>query len=42
METASDDGTVHDKRVADTTRVVSLIITDDVLKVKSIFDRFAR
>jgi len=39
METASDDGTVHDKRVADTTHVVSLIITDDVLKVKSIFER---
>ena len=36
METASDDGTVHDERVADTTRVVSLTITDEELKVKSI------
>jgi len=35
IETASDDGTVHDNRVADTTRVVSLIITDEVPKVKS-------
>lgn len=39
METASDDGTVHDNRVADTTRVVSLIITDEAQKVKSIFER---
>lgn len=38
-ETASDDGTVHDKCVADTTRVVSLIITEDTQKVKSIFER---
>lgn len=37
-ETASDDGTVHDKCVADTTRVVSLIITEDTQKVKTIFD----
>ena len=35
IETASDDGTVHDNRVADTTRVVSLIITDEAPKVKS-------
>ena len=38
METASDDGTVHDSRVADTTRVVSLTITDDQPKVKSVFE----
>ncbi len=38
METASDDGTVHDNRVADTTRVVSLTINDDLLKVKSVFE----
>ena len=38
METASDDGTVRDERVADTTRVVSLTIIDDLPKVKSIFD----
>jgi hypothetical protein len=38
METASDDGTVHDNRVADTTRVVSLNINDDPPKVKSIFE----
>lgn len=37
-ETASDDGTVHDERVADTTRVVSLNITDTAPKVKSIFE----
>ncbi|MBR5007875.1 MAG: DUF2213 domain-containing protein [Methanocorpusculum sp.] len=38
METASDDGTVHDERVADTTRVVSLTITDEEPKVKSVFE----
>ncbi len=38
METASDDGTVHDERVADTTRVVSLNITDEEPKVKSVFE----
>lgn len=37
-ETASDDGTVHDERVADTTRVVSLNITDTAPKVKSVFE----
>ena len=37
-ETASDDGTVHDERVADTTRVVSLSITDSGEKRKSIFE----
>lgn len=36
METASDDGTVHDSRVADTTRVVSLMVLDTTSKVKSI------
>lgn len=35
IETASDDDTVHDNRVADTTRVVSLIIIDTAPKVKS-------
>ena len=38
METASDDGTVRDEHVADTTRVVSLTITDDSPKVKTIFE----
>lgn len=38
METASDDGTVRDNCVADTTRVVSLTITDNPPKVKSIFE----
>ena len=38
METASDDGTVHDNRVADTTRVVSLTINDNLPKVKSVFE----
>ena len=37
-ETASDDGTVHDERVADTTRVVSLNITDTAPEVKSVFE----
>ena len=37
-EATSDDGTVHDKCVADTTRVVSLTITDDLPKVKSVFE----
>ena len=37
-EAASDDGTVHDNRVADTTRVVSLNITDNQPKVKSVFE----
>ena len=37
-ETASDDGTVHDKRVADTTRVVSLTINDFDENRKSIFE----
>lgn len=37
-ETASDDGTVHDERAADTTRVVSLNITDTAPKVKSVFE----
>ena len=37
-ETASDDGTVHDERVADTTRVVSLNIIDTAPKVKSVFE----
>lgn len=36
-ETASDDGTVHDERAADTTRVVSLNITDEARKVKPAF-----
>ena len=38
METASDDGTVRDERAADTTRVVSLTITDNPPKVKSVFE----
>lgn len=37
-ETASDDGTVHDERVADTTRVDTLIIKDTGEKHKSIFE----
>lgn len=37
-ETASDDGTVHDERVADTTRVASLNITDTAPEVKSVFE----
>lgn len=37
-ETARDDGTVHDERVADTTRVVSLNITDTAPEVKSVFE----
>ena len=37
-ETASDDGTVHDERAADTTRVVSLNITDTDSEVKSVFE----
>ena len=38
METASDDGTVRDKSVADTTRVVSLTITDEPPKSKTVFE----
>ena len=37
-ETASDDGTVHDERVADTTRVVSLNIIHTAPEVKSVFE----